>query len=147
MSTVAELPAQSPTPSPSPVLVVLLALSMSLSGCGPDEPSAPSELNAESQDGSITTNWVASDGEVAGYNVYQSTSSFQEVSQAQRVNESLIEETSYTDQEVENRTTYYYRVTAVAKSGGLLGIGGGSAESDPSDEVGKTPFSDPPSRP
>jgi hypothetical protein len=83
---------------------------------------------------------------VSGYNIYRSESSF-EGTAAEKVNGSLVEGASYVDQEVQNRTTYHYRVTAVTESGDLLGIGGGSAESDPSNEVEKTPFSSPPDRP
>ena len=131
----------------SSLLIALTALALPVSGCGPDEPDAPSEFSAESQDGAVATSWGASSGDVSGYNVYRSTDSFQEVSEAQKVNGSLVEEPSYVDREVQNRTTYHYRVTAVTESGGLLGIGGGSAESDPSNEVEKTPFSSPPDRP
>lgn len=121
-------------------------LALPVSGCSPDEPGAPSDLSAESRDGAVAANWDASEGDVSGYNIYRSESSF-EGTAAEKVNGSLVEGASYVDQEVQNRTTYHYRVTAVTESGDLLGIGGGSAESDPSNEVEKTPFSSPPDRP
>jgi hypothetical protein len=131
------------------LLPISLLLCVVVPGCsGPDAPDAPSELSATSENNAVSVSWSGpGTGNVSGYNVYRSEESFDGISDAQKVNGSLVEETSYTDQEAENRTTYHYRVTAVAKSGGLLGIGGGSAESDPSGEVEKTPFSDPPSRP
>lgn len=131
------------------LLTILLTSAATVMGCGdPDAPGSPSDLSAESQDGAIATNWsAASSGDVAGYGVYRSENSFSDVSEAQKITESLVEGTSYVDQGAENRTTYYYRVTAVSKSGGFLGIGGGSAESEPSAEVQKTPFSSPPDRP
>ena len=46
--------------------------------------------------------------------------------------------TSHTDIDAENGTTYYYRVTSVNAE---------EAESSASNEVEKTPFSDPPDRP
>jgi hypothetical protein len=132
----------------SAILLFVLTLALIASGCGPDAPNAPSELSAESKDGAIVTNWTASgSGSVSGYNVYRSEDSIPEISEAEKVNDSLVEGTSYVDRGTENRTTYHYRVTAVSTSGGFLGIGGGAAESDPSGEVKKTPFSAPPDRP
>jgi len=49
-----------------------------------------------------------------------------------------LSETAYTDSSAENGTTYYYVVTAVDTAGNA---------SDPSSEVEKTPFDDPPDRP
>lgn len=119
-----------------------------LVGCGPDEPSAPTGLSANSQDESLSLNWNAVEGgDVTGYNLYRSTNQFSETSEARKVNESLVKKPSYTDDGVTNGNKYYYRTAAVAESGGFLGIGGGMKESDPSEDVAKTPFSSPPGRP
>lgn len=52
--------------------------------------------------------------------------------------ESDIPDASHVDDSAENGTKYYYRVTSVNEDGD---------ESGPSNEVSKTPFSDPPPRP
>ena len=115
-------------------------------GCGltggedttPPEP--PPGLSATSQDAAISLTWSASGAEdVAGYHVYRSTSSIREVSSLDPVNgDDPVKGASYTDDTVENGTTYRYVVTAVDQAGN---------ESDPSGEVKKTPFATPPDRP
>ena len=50
----------------------------------------------------------------------------------------LVSGESYTDTEVENGTTYYYRITAVNNS---------DTESEASSELEITPFSNPPDHP
>ncbi|WP_263788808.1 hypothetical protein [Salinibacter grassmerensis] len=95
-------------------------------------------MSASSQDGAIGLSWDAVDG-ADTYRVYRSTSSGVDASSGPL--ETGIGQTSYTDGTAENRTTYYYVVTSVAEESGE------SSESDPSDEVEKTPFSGPPDRP
>lgn len=120
--------------------VVLLLI---LGGCGlfgggdTTPPNAPSGLDATSQDGAISLSWESPQADdVAGYNVYRSGSPG--VSQSGSPLESETSSTEYVDRSAENGTTYYYVVTAVDED---------ENESDPSGEVGKTPFSDPPNRP
>lgn len=117
--------------------------------CGPDTPNAPTGLSAESQDGAVSLNWNAVEGgDVEGYNVYRSTNQFGETSQANKINESLVKDPSYTDDGVTNGTTYHYRTVSVGKTNGFLGfVGGGTKKSNPSGGVKRTPFSDPPDRP
>jgi fibronectin type 3 domain-containing protein len=78
-------------------------------------------------------------GEADTYRVYRSTSSGVDPSGSPL--ETGIGPADYIDESAENGTKYYYVVTAVASEGGE------SAESDPSNEVEKTPFSNPPDRP
>lgn len=76
--------------------------------------SAPTDLSAAAGDARIELNWREPEGgSPAGYNAYRSISSFDEISGAEKVNESLIGETSFTDTDVANGTEYFYRVTAV----------------------------------
>ena len=107
-------------------------------GSGPTAPAAPTGLSATSQDGAIGLSWDAV-GEADTYRVYRSTSSGVDASGSPL--DSGISSADYTDETVENGAKYYYVVTAVAEEGGE------TAESDPSNEVEKTPFSDPPDRP
>jgi hypothetical protein len=129
----------------------MLALALSLGACsgggsnggdedptGPTAPAVPTGLSATSQDGAIALEWEAVDGGDT-YRVYRSTSSG--VDAAGSPLDTGVGSASYADDTAENGTTYYYVVTAVATEGGE------SAESGPSNEVEKTPFSDPPTRP
>jgi len=105
---------------------------------GPSAPAAPTGLSATSQNGAIGLSWD-SVGEADSYRVYRSTSSGVDVSNSPL--DTGLGSADYTDETAENGTKYYYVVTAVAEEDGE------SAESDPSNEVEKTPFSDPPDRP
>jgi fibronectin type 3 domain-containing protein len=103
-------------------------------------PAAPSELGGTSEAGAVALEWSApSDAAIDGYNVYRSKNSFSSTGDAQRLNGSnTVSESDFRDDEVENGTTYYYRVAAVDETGN---------ESDLSPGVEKTPFGEPPSRP
>ncbi len=97
--------------------------------------AAPSGLEGTSRDSEVALSWDAAAG-ADTYSVYRSTSS---TSGAE--GEPLatgVAETSFADTTAQNGTKYYYRVTSVNPSG---------AESGPSSEIAKTPFSDPPDRP
>lgn len=127
-------------------LLVLTLLFIGFAGCGlfgsedttPPEP--PAGLEATSEDAAIALDWSAvQSDDVAGYNVYRSTSSIGDVSSREPINRSEpVAEAGYTDQSVSNGTTYRYVVTSVDEAGN---------ESNPSEEIEKTPFSEPPNRP
>jgi len=107
-------------------------------GGGPAAPASPTGLSATSQDGAVGLDWEAVSS-AEGYRVYRSTTSGVDASGSPL--ETGLGSSEYLDGSAENGTKYYYVVTAVATEGGE------SAESNPSDEVEKTPFSDPPDRP
>jgi len=98
----------------------------------PAVPSAPTGLMATSDDAAVHLDWNGSSAAEA-YNVYRATSTMSDVPDEPLAQ---ISATSYTDEDVQNGTTYHYRVTAVA-----------DADSDPSEEVIVTPFAEPPDRP
>ena len=126
--------------------VLSLAIGIVVTGCdlpgfGDDPPpEPPSGLTADSEDSAIALDWEGvQGGSVTGYNVYRSTSTIADISGMNPVNEGdPVSGKSYTDGMVENGTAYHYVVTAVGNSGN---------ESDPSEEVQKTPFATPPDRP
>lgn len=127
--------------------VLLTFFCVMMAGCdlfGGDKdttpPEPPTGLSAASQDAAITLDWSAVQADdLAGYNVYRSTSAIGDVSNLDPVNGSEpVTGASYTDDTAENGTTYRYVVTAVDEA---------DNESDPSEEVQKTPFADPPDRP
>ncbi len=134
-------------------LALIVALGMTLPACsgggsnggsgddpggGLEAPASPNGLEAASQDGAIGLDWDAV-SEADSYRVYRSTSSGVGVSGSPL--DTGVSSADYTDETAENGTKYYYVVTAVAEENGE------TAESDPSSEVEKTPFSDPPDRP
>jgi len=86
------------------------------SGGGNDTaaPAAPLELEATSEEGAVALDWSAPpDDDVDGYKIYRSTSSFSSTGNAEQMGGGLVNESSYRDNEAEEGTTYYYRVTAV----------------------------------
>jgi fibronectin type 3 domain-containing protein len=107
---------------------------------GNDTPAAPANLNGTSGDQEIQLTWDANDEDnLSGYNLYRSTSSFSGASDMDPVNGSeTIQNPAFTDTNLENGTTYFYRITAVSEEGN---------ESEESSELEITPFSDPPDRP
>jgi fibronectin type 3 domain-containing protein len=84
---------------------------------GPDTtpPPVPSGLTATAGDGSASLGWGAvSASDLAGYNLYRSTTSGGPYST--KVNSSLITGTSFSDSGLTNGTTYYYVVRSVDSS-------------------------------
>ena len=133
----------------TPIMAVCLGLALSLAWTGCDlpgfggdstPPDPPSGLSADSEDSAIVLDWQSvQSGDLDGYNVYRSTSSIASTEGRSPVNgEDLASGTNYTDDTVQNGTTYYYVVTALDDAGN---------ESEPSGETQKTPFADPPDRP
>ena len=135
-------------------LAVLVAATLTLGACSgggsnepepdpPEEdttpPAVPSGLEATSGDGEIELSWSSvSASDLDGYNVYRDTEAFSSIGSRSPVNGAPLSETTFDDADVENGTTYYYRVTAVDTN---------DNESDPSDEAEITPFPSPPDRP
>lgn len=107
---------------------------------GSEAPTAPANLSGSSGDQEIELAWDAnSESNISGYNIYRSTSSFDNASEVDPVNNGQqVSGEAYTDTEVENGTTYYYRITAVNTS---------DTESEVSSELEITPFSNPPDHP
>jgi GH35 family endo-1,4-beta-xylanase len=76
-----------------------------------DPPAAPTGLTATDGDNLVWLDWNDnSESDLAGYNVYRSTTSGSGYSQ---LNGSLVTDSNYTDTMVSNDVTYYYVVTAV----------------------------------
>lgn len=130
-----------------------LFLMLLLSGCGntpsdtdrntPDDttpPSAPVNFTGSSGNEMVELMWDASgESDLEGYNLYRSEASFSSISSMDPVNGTAkLTGTNYTDDQLHNGTTYFYRLTAVDASGN---------ESSHSGQVEVTPFSNPPSRP
>ena len=77
-------------------------------------PDAPNGLSATGGDMQVSMSWSANtESDLAGYNVYRSTTSGLSGS---KVNASLVTGTSFTDLSVAADTTYYYSVHAVDTS-------------------------------
>lgn len=90
--------------------------------------NAPSNLSATPSDQSVILDWDDNtETDLQGYNVYRSLTSG---SGFEKVNASLVTESTYNDGSLTNGTTYYYHVTAVNTSG---------TESQASNEVLVTP--------
>lgn len=103
-------------------------------------PAAPSNFEGASGNEQIDLEWVSNDEpDLEGYNLYRSDESFSSISGMSPLNgNSLITGNNYTDEDVENGSTYYYRLTAVDED---------ENESNTSAEVERTPFAEPPNRP
>lgn len=129
------------------VVCASLLLFFSLTGCGifggggdgNDPPAAPDNLQLSSSQSGVDVAWQAS-SDATGYNVYRSEGSIPEddLSNATRVNGSLVEGTSFLDDSAENATTYFYRVTAENDAG--------ESGPTPESEV-QMPFPESPERP
>ena len=76
--------------------------------------SAPSNLVASPGDGQVELSWEHPGPDIDGYHIYRSTEPFETKGQSQRITGSdPVTETSYTDTEVANETTYYYRMASL----------------------------------
>jgi hypothetical protein len=94
-------------------------------------PKPPTDLLCTAGDQTVELDWDDNaDADLAGYNVYRSTTSGSGYS---KINCSLILDSNYTDSTVTNNTTYYYVVTAQDQA---------ANNSYPSSEHSATPFSD-----
>ncbi|MGY1635472.1 pectinesterase family protein [Geodermatophilus sp. SYSU D00742] len=81
-------------------------------------PAAPAGLTAAPGDGSATLTWTAgTDADLAGHNVYRSTSTPVAVTAATKVNDTLVGGTTFTDGSAAAGTEYVYVVTAVDTAG------------------------------
>jgi len=86
-------------------------------------PEVPTDLQAT--EGQIDLTWSpGGDSNPDGYNVYRSTSSFSDISNATKLNDSLHPDASYVDADVTNGTEYFYRVTAVDGEGNESDLSG-----------------------
>lgn len=75
-----------------------------------EAPAAPAALTAIPDDNQVSLDWADNnESDLAGYNVYRSTTSGSGYSQ---LNGSLLASSDYTDNSAVNGTTYYYVVTA-----------------------------------
>ena len=80
-------------------------------------PAAPTGLTATPGDGEVALDWSDnSESDLAGYNVYRSTSAGGPYN---KLNGSLLTTSQYTDSSANNGTTYFYVVKAVDTSGNL----------------------------
>jgi len=82
-------------------------------------PSAPANLVAEAGNAFVNLSWDPnSEGDLAGYNLYRSTTSTVDTGVAPLNGNTLITDTSFVDTTVVNGTTYYYVVIAVDANDG-----------------------------
>jgi hypothetical protein len=81
-------------------------------------PAAPAGLTATAGDARVNLTWNANaDTDLAGYNVYRSTSEQVNTSGTPLNGATLLTGTSYEDTGLTNGTKYYYAVVAIDKSG------------------------------
>lgn len=94
-----------------------------------EAPLPPENLTVDAGNGAVNLDWDTNpETDLAGYNVYRSTTS---ASGYIRLNTTAVSDSEYTDETAENWETYFYVVTAVDRS---------ANESDFSDEVFATPI-------
>jgi arabinogalactan endo-1,4-beta-galactosidase len=109
-------------------------LEMTVVGTATDTtpPATPAELTAKAGFGTVSLDWNNNgEGDLAGYNVYRSTTSGSGYS---KQNNSLLTGSDYNDSNISNGTAYYYVVTAVDTS---------ANESGYTSEVSATPINPP----
>jgi pectin methylesterase-like acyl-CoA thioesterase len=81
-------------------------------------PAVPADLATVPADSKIDLTWTANgEDDLAGYNLYRSTSSTVATTATNKLNASLLTGTSYTDKTAANGTAYSYVLTAVDKAG------------------------------
>jgi len=74
-------------------------------------PKAPEELNVVSAREGMVLIWAPnSEEDVAGYNIYRSTTPGEGYT---KINKELVRETTYTDKDIQQGQRYYYVITAV----------------------------------
>ncbi|MDQ3460499.1 MAG: hypothetical protein M3498_14550, partial [Deinococcota bacterium] len=85
----------------------------------PEEPppSAPSGLEAAAQAGQVVLRWQGQEDGVVGYHVYRSVGEVVPLAEALRLTAEAYQDSSYTDDQLEEAGVYYYRVTAVNAAG------------------------------
>ncbi|MFB6280296.1 MAG: FG-GAP-like repeat-containing protein [Salinibacter sp.] len=102
---------------------------------GDSAPPPPTGMTASAGNQEVHLTWYKNaESDLAGYQLYRSTSSFTDTTSATRVGPDLLSDTTYTDTGLNNGTTYYYRVVAVDSSGNRSGA---------SNEASATPESPP----
>ncbi|MBN1766475.1 MAG: carbohydrate binding domain-containing protein [Sedimentisphaerales bacterium] len=117
-----------------PRMIITLALSETVHDTTP--PPAPTALEATAGETYIFLDWNDTGGDLAGYNLYRSTTSGSDYN---KLNGSLLSSSYYNDTSTESGVTYYYVVTMVDNS---------SYESGYSNEAGATSTnSSPPAAP
>ena len=107
----------------------------------PTPPNAPAGLVASSQSGAVALSWeepdpTPVDPTAISYNLYRDTSPIEGLPEEPIA--TSITDLLFTDEDVQNGTTYYYRVTAASSP---------EVESEASNGAAATPFAPPPERP
>ena len=99
----------------SAVVMNINYIETSVTGIGDMEPpAAPTGLVAAAGNETVSLDWNNnSEPDLAGYNVYRSTT---QGSGYSKLNISLLADSNYVDNDVDNFTSYYYVVTAVDTS-------------------------------
>ena len=85
-----------------------------------DSSTPPTDVEATAGDGQVDVSWTYPKPiTFAGFHVYRSTSSFSDPANAERLTNVPISDDTYTDTDVVNGTTYFYRVTMVETDGSV----------------------------
>jgi len=93
----------------------LAAFQLAFTGPDVTPPSPPTGLVATAQLHAVALDWADNlESDLAGYHVYRAVATG---GPYERLHESLLEASSYTDTDVVDRTTYYYVVTAEDDAG------------------------------